>query len=38
VDRGKSVQRGKLIEGSGLGQKLRFLIELPVANLFDFLL
>jgi putative cardiolipin synthase len=38
IDRGKVVQRSGLIGESPLRQRFRFLLEMPVANLFDFLL
>jgi putative cardiolipin synthase len=38
IDRGKIVQRSALLGDSPLKQRLRFLLEMPIANLFDFLL
>jgi putative cardiolipin synthase len=38
IARGRIVRRAALIGGSPLTQRLRFMLELPVANLFDFLL
>lgn len=38
IDRGRIVHRGALLGESPPTQRLRFLIEMPVANLFDFLL
>jgi putative cardiolipin synthase len=38
IERGKIVQRSGLLGESPLKQRLRFLLEMPIANLFDFLL
>jgi putative cardiolipin synthase len=38
IERGTIVDPSALLGGSPLSQRLRFLIEMPVANLFDFLL
>jgi hypothetical protein len=38
IDNGTIVQRGALIGAPPLAQRLRFLFEMPIANLFDFLL
>jgi putative cardiolipin synthase len=38
IERGKIVQRSALLGGSPLRQRIRFLLEMPIANLFDFLL
>ena len=38
IERGVIVQRSALLGESPLGQRIRFLLEMPVANLFDFLL
>jgi len=38
IERGRIVQRSGLLGESGLKQKFRFLLEMPIANLFDFLL
>jgi putative cardiolipin synthase len=38
IDRGTIVSRSALLGESPLAQRLRFLIEMPVANLFSFLL
>ena len=38
IDRGKIVQRSVLLGGSPLKHRIRFLLEMPIANLFDFLL
>ena len=38
VERGTIVQRSALLGNSPLTQRLRFLLEMPIANLFDFLL
>ena len=38
IERGRMVQPGALLGGSPLTQRLRFLLEMPIANLFDFLL
>jgi putative cardiolipin synthase len=38
IDRGQIVRRAALLGESPLRQRLRFLLEMPVANLFDFLL
>ena len=37
-ERGTIVQRSALLGNSPLTQRLRFLFEMPIANLFDFLL
>ncbi len=37
-ERGKIVHRSALLGDSPLQQRIRFLLEMPVANLFDFLL
>jgi len=38
IERGKIVQRSGLLGESPLTQRFRFLLEMPIANLFDFLL
>ncbi len=38
IERGTIVQRAALLGDSRLTQRLRFLLEIPIANLFDFLL
>lgn len=38
IDRGRIVRRAALLGDSPLTQRLRFLFEMPIANLFDFLL
>jgi putative cardiolipin synthase len=38
IERGQIVRRAALLGESPLRQRLRFLLEMPVANLFDFLL
>jgi cardiolipin synthase C len=38
IERGTVVQRSALLGDSPLRQRLRFLLEMPIANLFDFLL
>ena len=38
IERGAIVRRSALLGDSPLRQRLRFLLEMPVANLFDFLL
>jgi len=38
IDRGAIVQRSALLGGSPLSNRIRFLLEMPIANLFDFLL
>jgi len=38
IDRGKIVQRSVLLGGSPFKHRIRFLLEMPIANLFDFLL
>lgn len=38
IDRGSVVDRGLLLDNTSFGQKLRVFAEIPVANLFDFLL
>jgi putative cardiolipin synthase len=38
IDRGRIVARSALLGASPLTQRLRFLLEMPIANLFDFLL
>ena len=38
IERGTIVHRSALLGDSPLRQRLRFLLEMPVANLFDFLL
>jgi putative cardiolipin synthase len=38
IERGKIVQRSALLGGSPLTRRIRFLLEMPIANLFDFLL
>jgi cardiolipin synthase C len=38
IERGRIVQRGALLGTSPLTQRFRFLLEMPIANLFDFLL
>jgi putative cardiolipin synthase len=38
IERGSIVHRGALLGDAPLRQRLRFLLEMPIANLFDFLL
>ena len=38
IERGKIVHRSGLLGESPLKQRFRFLLEMPIANLFDFLL
>ena len=38
IERGTIVQRSALLGSSPLRQRIRFLLEMPIANLFDFLL
>jgi len=38
IERGTIVRRAALLGDSRLTQRLRFLLEMPIANLFDFLL
>lgn len=38
IESGRIVQRSALLGGSPLSQRIRFLFEMPIANLFDFLL
>jgi putative cardiolipin synthase len=38
IERGTIVQRSALLGDSPLSQRIRFLLEMPIANLFDFLL
>ena len=38
IERGTIVRRSALLGESPLKQRMRFLLEMPVANLFDFLL
>ena len=38
IDRGTVVRRSALLGRSPVTQRLRFLLEMPIANLFDFLL
>jgi putative cardiolipin synthase len=38
IERGTIVQRSALLGESPLKQRIRFLLEMPLANLFDFLL
>ena len=38
IERGTIVRRAALLGDSPLAQRLRFLLEMPIANLFDFLL
>jgi cardiolipin synthase C len=38
IERGKIVQRSALLGASSLSHRIRFLLEMPIANLFDFLL
>ena len=38
IERGRVVQRSGLLGESPLKQRFRFLLEMPIANLFDFLL
>ena len=38
LERGRVVQRSALLGASPLKQRIRFLLEMPIANLFDFLL
>jgi putative cardiolipin synthase len=38
IERGTIVQRSALLGDSPLMQRIRFLLEMPIANLFDFLL
>jgi hypothetical protein len=38
IDRGTIVTRSALLGSAPLAQRIRFLLEVPIANLFDFLL
>jgi hypothetical protein len=38
IENGQIVDRSALLGDSSLKQQIRFLLEMPVANLFDFLL
>jgi len=38
IERGRIVQRSSLLGNSSLTHRIRFLVEMPIANLFDFLL
>jgi putative cardiolipin synthase len=38
IERGRVVHRSALLGASPLKQRIRFLLEMPIANLFDFLL
>ena len=38
IERGRIVRRSALLGGTPLSHRLRFLLEMPIANLFDFLL
>ncbi|MNC88485.1 hypothetical protein D3C83_43020 [compost metagenome] len=38
IDRGRIVQRSALLGAAPLSQRIRFMLEMPIANLFDFLL
>ena len=38
IERGAIVQRSALLGASPFSQRIRFLLEMPIANLFDFLL
>jgi hypothetical protein len=38
IERGTIVQRSALLGSSALTHRIRFLLEMPIANLFDFLL
>jgi hypothetical protein len=38
IERGTIVHRSALLGDSRLTQRFRFLLEMPIANLFDFLL
>jgi putative cardiolipin synthase len=38
IERGRIVQRSSLLGSSSLTHRIRFLVEMPIANLFDFLL
>jgi putative cardiolipin synthase len=38
IERGRIVHRSGLLGESPLKQRFRFLLEMPIANLFDFLL
>jgi putative cardiolipin synthase len=38
IERGTIVQRSALLGSSPLTHRIRFLLEMPIANLFDFLL
>ena len=38
IERGTIVQRSALLGNAPLKQRIRFLLEMPIANLFDFLL
>jgi putative cardiolipin synthase len=38
IERGTIVRRSALLGDSPLSQRIRFLLEMPIANLFDFLL
>ena len=38
IDRGALVERSALLGAAPISQRIRFLLEMPIANLFDFLL
>jgi putative cardiolipin synthase len=38
IERGRIVRRSALLGGTPLSHRIRFLLEMPIANLFDFLL
>ena len=38
IERGTVVNRSALLGASPLSQRIRFMLEMPIANLFDFLL
>jgi hypothetical protein len=38
IERGRVVRRSALLGDAPLTQRLKFLLEMPIANLFDFLL
>ena len=38
IERGRIVHRAALLGDAPLRQRLKFLLEMPIANLFDFLL
>jgi hypothetical protein len=38
IERGTILQRSAILGDSSLTHRIRFLLEMPIANLFDFLL